>query len=127
MGRLKYFLPLLLAALLLCCAQNHAPVNGSTGNESTNGKTYLKDILVEELDNGSKVTLLYVFPDAGYNVTVKEYHVKNGTMYVLAEITHRSPAAQVVTNVNETLLVDEEVKMVIVYSVYKFNRTEVSG
>jgi len=105
-------LALVLAVLVLGCTQtNFNQPNQQPASEVN--QSFLKDIVVY----GDRVVLVYVFPDAGYNVSVLGYRVDNKTLVVYTQLIHREPAAQVITHVNKTLFLNTTgIKTVIVYT-----------
>jgi len=107
-------LALVLAVLVLGCTQtNLNQPNQSNQPASEVNQSFLKDIVVGD----NKVVLVYVFPDAGYNVSVLGYRVGNKTLVIYTQLIHREPAAQVITHINKTIFLNTTgIKTVIVYT-----------
>lgn len=111
---------LLVALLVIGCAQKESVgINGTNTtpvNESSQPH-YLKDIIIEDDlgNNKTKITVVYEFPSAAYNVTLNSIKVKNSTAILFVEVNKTSePAAQVITTRNITVTLNYSIDTAMV-------------
>lgn len=118
--RRSFVLVFLIFALIVAgCVQNESTNVNETNTTPVNESSqphHLKNIIIEDLGNNTtKITVVYEFPSAAYNVTLNGVRVKNGTAVLFVEVNKTTePAAQVITTRNITVTLNYSIDTAMV-------------